>query len=435
MLNSIWAESCDLPKFESLKGEIKTDVLIVGGGLAGLLCAYRLHQAGIDYTLIEADAVANGVTRNTTAKITSQHGLIYGNLLKKFGAEKAYLYWEANETALENYRTLAKDTDCDFEVKDSYIYSTSSLKKIENELNALEKLHIPAEFTDNTELPLKVSGAVKFSEQAQFNPYKFIKAICENLNIYEHTAAKEFAGNTVLTDKGKITAQKIIIATHFPIINKHGSYFLKMYQHRSYVAAYNNAITLNGMYLDEDENGLSFRSYKDLLLIGSGGHRTGKKSDGWNGAEAYAGKNYPNSKIYGKWATQDCMTLDQIPYIGQYSQRTHNLYVATGFNKWGMTSSMAAANLLTNIIKGKDDPLTKVFSPSRTILRKQIFINAFETTSNLLNFTKPRCPHLGCALKWNEIEHTWDCPCHGSRFTKHGKLLNNPATDDIDIKS
>lgn len=434
MHNSIWAESSGLPKFDSLKGDIKTDVLIVGGGMAGILCAYRLHHSGIDYTLIEADTIADGVTRNTTAKITSQHGLIYSKIFKSFGEEKAYLYWEANENAIENYRILAKTVDCDFEIKDNYIYSLSCKKKIENELKALEKLNIPSEFTTKTELPFSIDGAVKFKNQAQFNPYKFIKGIVNNLNIYEHTHAVEFIGNTVITEHGKIFAQNIIIATHFPIINKHGGYFLKMYQHRSYVTAVKNAANLNGMYLCESENGLSFRSYDNFLLIGGGGHRTGKHSNGWSDTDAFINKYYQNSEIYCKWATQDCITLDGIPYIGRYGRRTHNLYVATGFNKWGMTSSMVAASLLTNIIKGKDDPLIQVFSPSRTLLRKQLIINGFESTTNLLKLTKPRCPHLGCALKWNSIERSWDCPCHGSRFSVKGELLDNPSTDNIKLK-
>ena len=260
---------------------------------------------------------------------------------------------------------------------------------------------------------------------------KFVSEIGKGLNIYENTAAKGFDGNTVLTDKGKITASKIIVATHFPILNKHGSYFLKLYQQRSYVLALDNAPKLEGMYLDSAENGLSFRNYGDLLLVGGGGHRTGKKGGSWAELESFTARSIPGSKEICRWATQDCMTLDGVPYIGQYSKRTPNLYVATGFNKWGMASSMAASLILSDLVQGRENPYADIFSPSRTMLRPQLFINGLEAAVNLLTPTKPRCPHMGCALKWNPQEHSWDCPCHGSRFANDGSVLDNPATGDL----
>jgi glycine/D-amino acid oxidase-like deaminating enzyme len=235
----------------------------------------------------------------------------------------------------------------------------------------------------------------------------------------------------VETPNGKITAEKIVIATHFPLINKHGSYFLKLYQQRSYVIALENAGHLEGMYLDCAENGLSLRNAGQWLLLGGGGHRTGKTGVGWALPETAARKYYSAAKVVARWATQDCMTLDGMPYIGQYSKGTPNLYVATGFQKWGMTTSMLAARLLTDLVQGRENPNEKLFSPYRSMLHKQLFLNGIESTRNLLRPTKPRCPHLGCALQWNAEEHSWDCPCHGSRFAPDGKLLNNPATDDL----
>jgi len=237
--------------------------------------------------------------------------------------------------------------------------------------------------------------------------------------------------NTAITDHGSITAENIIVATHFPFLNKHGSYFLKLYQQRSYAISLENAPPLSGMYRDEAENGLSFRSHKGSLILGGGSHRTGKESPGWRELEQAAQVYYPAAAITHRWATQDCMTLDSIPYIGRYSAWTHNLYVATGFNKWGMTSSMVSAQLLTDLILGKDNPYAAIFSPSRSILHPQLGINALESTKNLLTPTAPRCPHLGCALKWNPQEHSWDCPCHGSRFTSDGKLIDNPSTGNL----
>ena len=215
------------------------------------------------------------------------------------------------------------------------------------------------------------------------------------------------------------------------MINKHGSYFLKLYQHRSYVIALKNAAALNGMYVDESDKGLSFRQYGDLLLLGGGGHRTGKQGGCWQELERFAKKCYPHSEIVEKWATQDCMTLDSIPYIGQYSASAPNTYVVTGFNKWGMTNAMAAADILCDLLRGKKNRYAEVFSPSRSMLHPQLAVNTFESAVGLLTPTSPRCPHLGCALKYNKAEHSWDCPCHGSRFTESGELIDNPATDDM----
>ncbi len=430
-MNSIWTVSAKIPKFKSFKGNRKTDVLIIGGGLAGILCAYALKKHNIDYMLVEAANVFGGVSANTTAKITSQHGFIYDKLIKQFGVNKAQLYLKANQKAVSKYQELAKRIDCDFEEKDNYVYSVDSLYKIEKELSALNKIGFSAEYCENPKIPIATKGAVKFKNQAQFNPAKFVSEIAKGLNIYEHTTVLEYNGKDFITDFGKITAEKTIVATHFPFINRHGSYFLKMYQHRSYVLALNNAPDVKGMYVDEADYGLSFRNYNDLLLLGGGGHRTGKQGGNWSELSEFKDKHYPASAEVARWATQDCMTLDGAAYIGQYSKNTPNLLVATGFNKWGVTSSMVAADILCDMVLGKENPYTELFSPSRTILRPQLLLNAVETVTNLLTPTKPRCPHLGCALKWNPHEHSWDCSCHGSRFSKDGKLLNNPATDDL----
>lgn len=423
-----------MPRFKKLDRDIDNDILIVGGGICGIMCAYMLDALGVDYTLIEAETVCGGVTCNTTAKITSQHGLIYSDLIKKFGVEKAKLYLEANESAIQRYRELCKNIDCDFEDKDSYVYSLDDEEKIREEISALSKLNYKAEFVKELPLPFKVAGAVKFKNQAQFNPLKFAKNICENLNIYENTKLLELVGTKAVTSGGTVNAKKIIIATHFPFLNKHGGYFIKMYQRRSYVIAVKNAPNPDGMFIDEATDGLSFRTYKDLLLIGGGGHRTGKKGGNWRELRDFTAKYYKNCPEKYYWATQDCMTLDKVAYIGEYSSGTQNLYVATGFNKWGMTSSMVAACILSDLVQGKENKYSSVFSPSRSILHPQLISNMFSAIGGLLTPSLKRCPHLGCALKWNPQERSWDCPCHGSRFTENGKLINNPATDDLKTK-
>lgn len=430
-MESLWEKTWEKPSFPALDKDRDTEVLIIGGGMAGILCAYFLHRAGVPYLLAEAESLCGGITQNTTAKITSQHGLIYHKLISQFGIEGARKYLDANEAALQKYRELCRTIDCGFEEKAAYTYSLDDRGKIQRELNALEKLGFPAEFADDLPLPFPVAGAVCFPHQAQFHPLQFVSHIARGLHIYEHTRVRELADNTAVTDHGRIHAKKIIVTTHFPFLNKHGGYFLKLYQKRSYVIALKNAPDVEGIYLDEAKTGLSFRNYKDLLLIGGGGHRTGKPGGGWQELEDFARRHYPQAREVYRWATQDCMSLDGAPYIGRYSAATPDWYVATGFNKWGMTTSMVAAMILTDLVQGKESPYGAVFSPARSILRPQLAVNGWEAVVSLLTPTTRRCPHLGCALHWNPQEHTWDCPCHGSRFTRDGKLIDNPATGDL----
>lgn len=433
-MKSLWEQNLNMPKFPSLKKDINTDILIIGGGIAGILCAFQLQQTGADYVLAEARTICSGITKNTTAKLTSQHGLIYHHMIQKYGLEKAKLYLRANEAALQTYRILCSDIDCDFTEEDAFVYSLDKENKIINEFDALHRLGFPATLEDSIPIPLPVKAAIRFPGQAQFHPLKFLSAICSNLRILEHTAVRELVGLTALTDTGRIRANKIIIATHFPFLNKHGLYPIKLYQDRSYVLAMEGAQVIDGMYADENTKGLSFRSCGDLLLLGGGSHRTGKHGGSWQELIDFANRNYPTATVKYKWATQDCMSLDGIPYIGPYSSRTEGLYVATGFNKWGMTTSMVAANILKDLVLGQKNPYASVFEPSRNILHPQLARNGFESIANLLTPTSRRCPHLGCALKWNKYEHTWDCPCHGSRFTKDGKLIDNPANGDLKNK-
>ncbi len=429
-MESIWYGGAQKPDFPPLKSDIKTDVLVIGGGISGILCGYMLKLAGVDYVIAEQNTICSGVTQNTTAKITYHHGAIFDKMLNRFGKDTISLYLKAHNKALNDYRNMSKTIDCDFSLTDSYVYSLNNQKKIEKEVKALNEVGIDAEFVTDLPLPFKVSGAVKVKNQAQFNPLKFLYNIAKDLNIYENTKILELVPDGAKTQYGKIKAEKIIVATHFPIINKHGGYFIKMYQHRSYVLALQNAQNVNGMYVDEASKGLSFRNYNNLLLLGGGGHRTGKKGGNYTELRHFANIHYPQSKEITHFATQDCKTLDDIPYIGEYSKNTPNLYVATGFNKWGMTSALVSAKILCDLVTDKENRYNEVFSPSRSILRPQLAINGAESVINLLTPTKPRCPHLGCALKYNKAEHSWDCPCHGSRFSKSGKLLNNPATDD-----
>ena len=430
MNKSIW-EDVSLPKFPKAKGDIKTDVLIIGGGIAGILTAYFLQKAGVDYILAEKNEICSGVTSKTTAKITLQHGLNYQKIETLRGEDVARGYYLANKEALAQYKKLCKDIDCDFEIKDNYVYSFDD-RKLKKEMEVYKKIGCKADFSDINLFQFAVKG-LRVPNQAQFHPLKFLREIAKDLNIYEHTKVCEMIGNTAVYDGGKIYAKRVVVATHFPFINKHGRYFLKLYQHRSYVLALKGAPQLDGMYVDADDKGLSFRNYGDLLLLGGGGHRTGKKGGNYNELSEFAHLNYPCAKEVAAWATQDCISLDKMPYIGEYSNSSSEFYVASGFNKWGMTGAMCAALTLSDILCKNESAFAKVFAPERGILTPQLFANGFETTLNLITPTKKRCPHLGCALKWNAAEHSWDCPCHGSRFGSDGTLLDGPATDGIEI--
>ncbi len=429
-MESVWAKTA-LPELKNeQKLPARTEVLIIGGGMAGILCAYRLQNAGVDCVLAEAGQICGGVTQNTTAKITLQHGLLYHRMIQKLGAEKAGLYLQAQQQAAREYARLCQKIDCDYQIRDAYVYSTDNRAEIEAEVAALSHLGADARFCPGVDLPVEVAGAVMVKNQAQFHPLKFAFALVRDLPVYQHTKVLEVLPHKAVTNRGEIGYQKAIVATHFPFLNKHGGYFFKIYQHRSYVLALENAPDVGGMFVDTAMTGLSFRNYKNWLLLGGGGHRTGHKGGNWQTLETFARRQYPRAKVVGKWATQDCMTLDGLPYIGRYAKSTPHLFVATGFNKWGMTSSMVAAELLCDLVQNRPNPFVPVFDPGRSIWCPQLAANVFSSAVGLLTPTVPRCPHLGCALKYNPQEHSWDCPCHGSRFAGDGKLLNGPATGD-----
>ncbi|HAT4243366.1 FAD-dependent oxidoreductase [Clostridium perfringens] len=476
-MKSVWSESCKFRKREALNKDIKTDVLVIGAGIAGILTAYMLKQNGREVVVIDAAEIASGNTKNTTAKITSQHDLIYSKLITEFGEEKARQYAKANELAIKKYKEIIEDKriECDFEEKPAYVYSLNEVDVLKEEVEAAKNLGIDAEFVQEVNLPFKIKGAVKFNNQAQFNPLKFLRGISNELVIYENTRALEIKENLVVTSGGNITANNIVVATHYPIMNAPGYYFMKMHQERSYVLALENTSEIDGMYIDLNKEGYSFRTYNNLLLLGGISHRTGENEEGgsYDELRKVAKKLYPKAKEKYYWSAQDCMTIDGIPYIGRYSSETPNIYVATGFNKWGMTSSMVSAMIISDMILEKENDFSEIFSPRRFDLSlsiNNIANDLIETAKNFIAqkvyipsseiehiknghggiieyngekvgvyknkegkefFVSTKCTHLGCQLSWNADELTWDCPCHGSRFDYKGRLIGSPATKDL----
>ncbi len=416
--------------------KVHRDVIVVGAGIAGLLTAYYLRQQGKNVLVLEADEIASGQTERTTAKITSQHDLKYSELIKSVGVEKARLYAQANEAAIREFERLiqTQGIECQFEKTTAYLYSLQNAAMLKDEAEAAVLLGIDAFFTEETELPFQVVGAVGFRNQAQFSPLEFIRHISAGLEILEHTQVITIKGNKVVTKDSVMTADKIVVATHYPIRNVPGFYFLRQHQERSYVLALSDCEKINGMYLGIDEDGLSFRQAGEFLLLGGSSYRTGENTCG--GAYDFlvqaARKYYPNCKEETRWAAQDCMPHDGIPFIGKYSMFTPHLYVSTGFQKWGMTSAMIAAMILRDELCGIENPYAKLFSPQRINFRagirnflRDVGVSVKGILKGLIR--KPRCPHMGCELVWNPDEKSWDCPCHGSRFDESGKLLDNPA--------
>jgi len=430
-MHSLWLEQNDLPTFPPLQETISADVAVIGGGIAGILCAWRLRELGLDCVLLESGRICRGATGHTTAKLTVQHGLVYQRLAKQFGLEKARQYLAANLAALDQFKSLCAHIDCNFQEQDSFVYSRQGLSSLEAEQKILTALNCPATLEKHLPLPFSAAGALRLPRQAQFDPLAFLSALLPGLRIFERSPVRALKGAQVITKEGAVHARQVIVATHFPFLDRHGLYFMKLYQSRSYVLALENAPLIDGMFIDETPGGLSFRTAGPYQLLGGGGGRTGKENEAWAHLESFARRHWPQAKVKYRWAAQDCMSLDGAPYIGPYSPNTPNVYVATGFNKWGMTSAMAAALILGDLLTGRENPWAEVFSPQRTMLRPQLAVNAAASAAGLLNFRTPRCPHMGCGLKWNDPEHTWDCPCHGSRFSEAGERLDGPANGDL----
>jgi len=472
----------------------KFDILIIGAGLAGLNTAYLLKDQGLQIGIIEATTVGYGVSGYTTAKITVQHDLIYDYLINSFSLDEARQYLKANEEGLNLIKNIihTNNIECDFKEQTAYVYATeeSEIKDLKKELKAYENLGIDGFYTEIVPLPFKVKGAIGIKNQGQYNPLKYLYSlynilIDSSVEIYENARAlniqphKDF--HVVETEFGNIYAKKVIVTTHYPFDNSFGLYFLRLYQDKSYVlAAKTKEAPFDGMYININDPIHSMRyqfsEKEDLLILAGGNHRAGEKDDeeeSYKELENFLKVNFKDAQVVSKWSTQDCMTYDNIPYIGMYSDNIENLYVATGFKKWGMTHSTAAALILRNKILNTADDYSEIYNPSRiTPLQsaKEFLSSGKSITAGfvkriipvpdelfqveigkgkIINYKgkkvgiyknergdyfciNPVCPHLKCALAFNEAEKTWDCPCHGSRYDIKGKILEGPTVYPLD---
>lgn len=487
MFESIWNE-VKIDGKPSLDSNMSTEVAVVGAGLAGILIAYYLRMNGKNVIILEADQIASGMTKNTTAKITSQHNLIYKYLIDNFGTQKAKEYATYNERAIQEYENLVKEKqiDCDFKREDAYVYTMQNAREIEAEVQSARTLDMEAELVTETALPFQVAVAEKFPNQASFHPIKFIKALADELEIYEHSQVIDRKGEHTLIvsvkkedgteEEHEVEADDIIFANHYPFEKLKGLYATRMYQEREDILVVKAPEALPyGMYIGADNTGYSFRKYNDYLIVAGYNHRTGlqgvknPKEELENAVKHY----YPECEVCYHMVNQDCMTLDRVPYIGHYTNHTSHIYIATGFNKWGISHSMVSALILTEMICKGDKKEESIYNPHRVEFQasKEEMKKHFATTLSHLTMQKlpmkpediekiqqgegaviskfgrkiavyhaedgsyqyfsARCPHLGCILEWNSQEKSWDCPCHGSRFHADGTLINGPALENM----
>ncbi len=474
-MKSIWSIETDMPSFGTLENDISVDTAIIGGGIAGLLIAYKLKERGKSAVIFEADKICSGQTENTTAKITCQHGLIYDRLIRAFGIEKARQYADANSAAIAGYAKIIadKNIDCSFEFLPSYLYTKADVEAINAEYEAAKRLGISCELQDGSPVPSDAIKSLRFDNQAQFSPLAFAAGIASDLRIYEKTKIISAEKGVLKTPKCTVKAKNVVVASHYPFINAPGYYFLRLHQARSYAIAFDNCEEINGMYYGIDPGTLSLREHNGLIIASGGSHRTGESSGNEFSKITAELKNiYPDAAEVARWSAQDCMPPDSVPYIGRFSGNSSNYYVATGFQKWGMTSAMVAADIVSDMICGIKNKNAEVFSPQRNIfaaagelvshsvhtvdglvLKKLKMpqktpsqlkngegdivnyrgktVAAYRDESGKLHFTSPNCSHLGCRLSFNSELKSWDCPCHGSRFDVDGNLIDNPSIKNL----
>ena len=484
MKGSIWLEA-PAPSFPRLDRDISADVAVIGGGIVGVTTALLLVEAGVQVVLIDANRIGHGVTGHTTGKVSSQHGLIYAQLRAKHGAEAARTYGEANEAALAwiAARVDRDGIDCDFRRRTSYAWSDSR-SELEAEAQAAVSAGLPASFVESTPLPFAVPGAVRFDDQAEFHAQKYVLALARQLpEVYEHTHAVH-AGSFVRTPGGRIDAEHIVVATHFPFPDRSLA-FARAHPQRSYAIACSIAgDPPDGMFISGSSPTRSIRAIphgsSELLMVGGEGHRTGTGGDTeqrYAALEAFAREHWDVRSIEYRWSAQDNTTVDGLPFVGPLTPFDDRVLMATGFAKWGLTGGTAAALILADRILGRANPWASLFDPTRLNARASAAKLVTENAKAGVRFVADRvtkrgsrpledlapgegdivrhhgekvagyrdedgtlvavsatCTHLGCQVNWNRAERSWDCPCHGSRFAPDGTVLQGPAVHRLELK-
>ena len=500
MEKSLWIADSEETDYPTLEKDEIADVCVIGGGIVGAVTAYLLTNKGLNVIVLEKDKICMGVTANSTAKLTSQHGLFYKYLEKEYGLNFAKSYLESNEQGIQLAEEIIKkeNINCDFEKKDAYVFATniSEIEKVKQEIDILNKIGFNAEYIENIKIPAEnVIGSIKFKNQAQFNARKYTIQLFDRISqnrgkIFENSKVEkiEKIGEkyAIRSGRNKVIAKNVVISTHYPIKNFPGIYFSKMYQDKTYAIAVDigeeeNENIIDGMYIQSCEPVISFRTAKyngkNLLIVAGSGHKTGqtnvKIEDNFINLENYVKKYYPKAKVMFKWSTEDCVTLDKIPYIGKFSNFLPNIYVATGFKKWGMSTAHVAAKIISDLILKKESKYANIYTATRlkpirnikefgNILKEStnsLFLNKIKPAYAIYDdiklgeggvvdingkkvgiykrddgkvfAVKPYCGHLGCLVSWNNLEKTWDCPCHGSRYDYMGNIITEPTVNNL----
>ena len=460
-MNSYWNENYKGKDFPKLNKNIEVDVCVIGGGITGINTAYYLAGRGLKVAVLEKNKLCSSTTGGSTGKITSQHGLIYKYLKDLNGKEYATKYYKANEEAKENIiKIINKEKiDCDLEYKNAYVYTEveKMVQDIKEEIEYTKKLDIKSDFTTKLDLPIDIYGAIKFENQAQFDPVKYTYGLADAIikndgEIYENSkvidTVEDDGKYNVITKEGKVRAKYLVITTRYPIINFPGYYFMKMYQSTSYaiIVDTHTEINYDGFYINAETPVFSFRTVKsgdkNLLLAVGYDYKTGTEIVGnpFEYLKAKVKKMYPEAEVLKSWTAEDAISLDKIPYIGNFSDIMDNCYVATGFNKWGITSANIAAKIITDKIFENSNEYEDIFESSRLgiIKNKEEMMNMIKEAGEgiILERIKgkptPTCTHLGCKLSWNPLEEVWECSCHGSKFSKRGVVIEGPANKNLD---
>ena len=472
MRRSYWLENYRKTKIPKLAFKRKVDILIIGAGITGISTAYMLKDLGKEITLLDAKEVAGGVTAYTTAKVSVLHNTLFSDIKKYHGIHKTYLYLQSQIEAANKIKEIIETEriDCEYKQENAYVYATTDaeLRKLEKEWNLLKEIDKSVELVDEIPLPINIKKAIKYRDNAVFHPLKYCHALVKILlkngvNIHENAPVvniDDFEKCYVaeLENGEKIISETLIIATHYPIKKFSGLYFTKLVQDRSYAVAFKTKQAIPGMYININD---PIRSYRNInnqtMILGGGSHHAGDepKIDHYQEL-AKAVKAYdPKAKIINTWGTEDCMSVDHLPFIGQYSFLSPKCYVATGFGKWGMTNSHVAALAIKRDIMGIENPYRELYNPTRfsqmrgfpnwlnflgkivyglviskfkypDTLRSKIKVGSgkvikeeqgpvavYRKSKDEFLVFKPCCTHLGCGIIWNEIDKTWDCRCHG----------------------
>jgi glycine/D-amino acid oxidase-like deaminating enzyme/nitrite reductase/ring-hydroxylating ferredoxin subunit len=488
---SYWNATAPARAFPRLAGTLDVDIAVVGGGIVGVTTARMLKDRGLSVALVEARGVGEEVTGKSTAKITSQHNIAYTVIKRKFGADGARLYAEANETGLRTIRALAAahSIDCDLDSADAFVFTRNEdqVSAIEEEAKLARELGLPASLTRETGLPFDVLAAMKWENQARFHPVKYVKGLAATVpgggcHVFEGSRVIDWDPDRVATDSGTVRAKHVVMATHLPL-GQIGLFYAEAHPHMDPVIMGRIAPgrAPDGMFINAETPRRSFRAHVDeagqtWLILAGMNHKPGDTQAGQHNMaelEAFAAETFGVTADY-RWTNEDYGPIDQVPFVGWSSSIRSAYLVATGFNAWGITNGTAAAMLIADLAAGRDNPWLKLFDATRIkpiagaaeffkgnaevaahliggYLKRKLHsfddlgpdeaailkvdghnVAGYRDPEGRLHACSAVCTHMGCIIGWNGADRTWDCPCHGSRFALDGTVIHGPAVKPLE---